>query len=96
MKELDGIEIRNRQPSDHENVISVMKDWWSGRDLTNMLLKVFFVHFANTTYIAGFESRIPCTVLECGDQGRSPRVTCRRFKSADASALSRLSIKSCR
>lgn len=58
MKGLDGIEIRNGKPSDHGNVISVMKDWWGGRDLTHMLPKVFFVHFANTTFIAEQENEL--------------------------------------
>ena len=35
------IEIRTGRPSDHEAVISVMPDWWDGRDLTSMLPKVF-------------------------------------------------------
>ena len=43
--------IRNSKPSDHQRIISVMKDWWEGRDLTWMLPKLFLVHFCNTTFI---------------------------------------------
>lgn len=46
------LKIRKSRPSDHENVISVMPNWWEGRDLTSAVLKIFFVHFGNTTYIA--------------------------------------------
>ncbi|RJP52967.1 MAG: GNAT family N-acetyltransferase [Anaerolineaceae bacterium] len=28
-----------------------MKEWWDGRDLTNLLLKQFFYHFRNTIFI---------------------------------------------
>jgi predicted GNAT superfamily acetyltransferase len=43
--------VRNSKPSDHHRIISVMKDWWGGRDLTWMLPKLFLVHFCNTSFI---------------------------------------------
>ena len=43
--------IRNSKPSDHQRIISVMKDWWGGRDLTWMLPKLFLVHFCDTSFI---------------------------------------------
>ena len=43
--------VRNSKPSDHQRIISVMKDWWGGRDLTWMLPKLFLVHFCNTSFI---------------------------------------------
>jgi ribosomal protein S18 acetylase RimI-like enzyme len=46
-----GLTIRNTKPSDHQRIISVMKDWWGGRDLTWMLTKLFLVHFCNTSFI---------------------------------------------
>ena len=52
MNEMKEIRIRNGNPSDHEKVISVMPDWWGGRDLSSSVLKVFFIHFRDTTYIA--------------------------------------------
>ncbi|MDR3541670.1 MAG: GNAT family N-acetyltransferase [Desulfosporosinus sp.] len=52
MNILDEINIRNARPSDHENVVSVMPDWWGGRDLSSSVLKVFFIHFNKTTYVA--------------------------------------------
>lgn len=50
--QLKSITIRNGTPSDHENVIAVMPDWWGGRDFRSSVLKVFFFHFSNTTFIA--------------------------------------------
>jgi GNAT superfamily N-acetyltransferase len=46
-----GLTIRNSKPLDHQRIISVMKDWWGGRDLTWMLPKLFLVHFCNTSFI---------------------------------------------
>jgi hypothetical protein len=52
MNKLNDVSIRNARPSDHEKVISVMPEWWDGRDLSSSVLKVFFIHFSNTTFIA--------------------------------------------
>ncbi len=48
----DTIRIRNATPADYENVVSVMPDWWGGRDLTASVPKILFIHFGNTIYIA--------------------------------------------
>ena len=45
------LKIRNSKPSDHPIIISVLNDWWGGRDLTWMLPKLFFIHFCNTSFI---------------------------------------------
>lgn len=29
-----------------------MPGWWGGRDFTSSVLKIFFIHFSDTTYIA--------------------------------------------
>lgn len=50
--ENNNIVIRNGRPSDHDRIFSIMKDWWGGRDLTNLLLKNFFIDFNNTIFIA--------------------------------------------
>ncbi|MGE5391619.1 MAG: N-acetyltransferase family protein [Deltaproteobacteria bacterium] len=47
-----NITIRNGTPEDFEKVIEVMPGWWNGRDLTGMVLKLFFVHFRDTIFIA--------------------------------------------
>lgn len=47
----NNLSIRNSKPSDHVRIISVMKDWWDGRDLIWMLPKLFLNHFSSTSYI---------------------------------------------
>lgn len=58
MNAISDIIVRNGRPSDYDNVISVMPGWWSGRDLTCMLPKVFFIHFENTIYIAELKNEL--------------------------------------
>ncbi|WP_022663693.1 GNAT family N-acetyltransferase [Desulfospira joergensenii] len=48
---MDKYLIRNTLPTDHQRVISVMPDWWDGRDLRSMLPKVFFVHFCSNSFV---------------------------------------------
>lgn len=55
---MNGITLRKGRASDYENVISVMPDWWDGRDLTPAMLKVFFIHFSNTVFIAEIEGAL--------------------------------------
>ena len=35
-----------------------MPEWWGGRDLSSCVLKVFFIHFNNTTFIAEIGDRM--------------------------------------
>lgn len=46
-----GITIKKGQPADHDKIVSVMKNWWDGRDLTAMLPKLFLIHFHNTVLV---------------------------------------------
>ncbi len=46
-----GLNARNANPSDHQIIIGVLKDWWGGRDLTWMLPKLFLIHFNNTSFV---------------------------------------------
>ncbi|MEM8613217.1 MAG: GNAT family N-acetyltransferase [Cyanobacteria bacterium P01_H01_bin.105] len=43
--------IRNIRPSDYQSIINVLNDWWGGRSMSNMLPKLFFVHFCGTSFI---------------------------------------------
>src|SRR6266700_2822677 len=43
--------IRLATPSDYEDIISVLNDWWGGRQMSDMLPKLFFVHFRGTTFV---------------------------------------------
>ena len=44
--------IRQGLPADHGRILAVMTDWWGGRDLTGLLLMVFFKYFSDTVFIA--------------------------------------------
>ncbi len=46
-----GLSLRKSRPSDHHRIISVLEDWWGGRDLTWMLPRLFLIHFYNTSFI---------------------------------------------
>lgn len=44
--------IRHAEPTDYGRVISVIDDWWGGREMAAMLPKLFFVHFRDTSFVA--------------------------------------------
>jgi ribosomal protein S18 acetylase RimI-like enzyme len=49
---MENICIRNAEPSDYQPIISVVNEWWGGRSMADMLPKLFFVHFRQTSLIA--------------------------------------------
>jgi ribosomal protein S18 acetylase RimI-like enzyme len=55
---MDDLVIRNVEPSDYQPVISELNDWWGGRNMSDMLPKLFFVHFCNTSFVAEREGKI--------------------------------------
>lgn len=50
--------IRNTEPRDFYFITSVIDDWWGGRKMRDMLPKLFFVHFRDTSFIAEMDGRI--------------------------------------
>jgi len=46
------IEIRHARPSDYGRVYPLVNDWWGGREMTQNLPGVFFVHFEGSSFIA--------------------------------------------
>jgi predicted GNAT superfamily acetyltransferase len=48
---LSGVDIRRAEPSDHARVMAVLDEWWGGRRMVDMLPKLFFVHFRNTSLV---------------------------------------------
>jgi GNAT superfamily N-acetyltransferase len=50
--------IRHAEPSDYQPIIAVLNDWWGGRRMSDMLPKLFFVHFKPTSFVAEHEGRI--------------------------------------
>jgi predicted GNAT superfamily acetyltransferase len=49
---LSDVEIRHAEPADHARVIAVLDDWWGGRRMRDMLPKLFFLHFRDTSFVA--------------------------------------------
>jgi len=46
------LNIRKVSASDYAEVIAVLNDWWGGRQMSDMLPKLFFIHFQPTSFIA--------------------------------------------
>ena len=44
--------IRRLRPSDHAPVIAVIDEWWGGRPMAQMLPRLFFDHFTDTSFVA--------------------------------------------
>jgi len=49
---MDDFTIRHAEPCDYQPIISVLNDWWDGRIMSDMLPKLFFVHFRETSFVA--------------------------------------------
>ena len=58
MKNIGNLALRNVKPSDHEKVMSVIPEWWNGRDLSSSALKIFFIHFNNSCFVAEIDSEL--------------------------------------
>jgi predicted GNAT superfamily acetyltransferase len=48
---LSDLRIRHAEPADHARVIAVLDEWWGGRRMRDMLPKLFFVHFGDTSFV---------------------------------------------
>ena len=44
------MEIRHLEERDYPGVIAVIDQWWGGRHMADMLPKLFFVHFRDTSF----------------------------------------------
>lgn len=44
------MELRQLEPSDYPFVIDAIDQWWGGRHMADMLPKLFFVHFRETSF----------------------------------------------
>src|SRR5690349_24062590 len=47
-----GVRIRPIRPSDYLAVIAVIDGWWGGRPMADMLPRLFFEHFTDTSFAA--------------------------------------------
>lgn len=52
------LSVRNAGPEDWERVVAVMLDWWTGRDLRDLLPRVFFDHFGSTSLIVEHDDEL--------------------------------------
>jgi ribosomal protein S18 acetylase RimI-like enzyme len=55
---MENISIRHAEPSDYLTVINVMDDWWGGRAVGELLPKLFFIHFRETSFVAEKEGQL--------------------------------------
>jgi ribosomal protein S18 acetylase RimI-like enzyme len=46
------VRIRHAGPTDHARVAAVIDDWWGGRRMRDMLPRLFFTHFRDTSFVA--------------------------------------------
>lgn len=49
---MSDVGIRHAEPADHARVVGVLDEWWGGRHMVDMLPKLFFVHFRETSFVA--------------------------------------------
>ncbi|MEW6263335.1 MAG: GNAT family N-acetyltransferase [Thermodesulfobacteriota bacterium] len=49
---MEGMVIRHAEPADYQPIIAVVNDWWGGRNMRDMLPKLFFIHFRPTSFVA--------------------------------------------
>jgi ribosomal protein S18 acetylase RimI-like enzyme len=43
--------IKTLEPSDYDFIIGELNEWWGGRNMTDMLPRLFFKNFNNTSFI---------------------------------------------
>ena len=64
------MEIRPIRPSDHRPVISVIDGWWGGRHVADMLPRLFFEHFTDTSFAAERDGRLAGFLVGLTSQSR--------------------------
>ena len=50
--------VRKNRPEDYTIIHSVINDWWGGRPMADMLPKLFFIHFQETSFIIEKDNEI--------------------------------------
>lgn len=51
-------ELIKLSPDDYDTIINQLNVWWGGRSMTDMLPRLFFKHFSNTSFIIKNEEDI--------------------------------------
>jgi ribosomal protein S18 acetylase RimI-like enzyme len=49
---MGGIAVRTAEPADYDRIAPLVDEWWGGRAMIDMLPRLFFVHFRETTFVA--------------------------------------------
>ncbi len=52
------IQLRPLAPDDYDSIIAVVNDWWGGRNMRDMLPRLFFAHFCRTSFVAECEGEL--------------------------------------
>ncbi|WHY78635.1 GNAT family N-acetyltransferase [Neobacillus sp. WH10] len=52
------MEIRSVKGSDYYVISPLINEWWGGRNMSDLLPKLFFNHFTNTSFIAEKEGKL--------------------------------------
>lgn len=45
------INLRTLTETDYDKIILVVNEWWGGRNVADMLPRLFFIHFQNTSFV---------------------------------------------
>jgi len=44
--------VRNAASADYDRIAPLVDEWWGGRQMIDMLPRLFFVHFSETAFVA--------------------------------------------
>jgi ribosomal protein S18 acetylase RimI-like enzyme len=55
---ITNIKTRNLKESDYLPIKTVINDWWGGRQMADLLPRLFFTHFRNTSFVVEEEGQI--------------------------------------
>ena len=55
---MTDILFRSLRPADYDRVISVVDEWWGGRQVAALLPRLFFHHFCRTSFAAEADGRV--------------------------------------
>jgi ribosomal protein S18 acetylase RimI-like enzyme len=59
----DGIVLRRPTEADHARLVSHVDDWWGGRRMHPLFLRMWFRHFSGTSWLAEDETGRPIGFL---------------------------------
>jgi predicted GNAT superfamily acetyltransferase len=60
---LNGVISRHAVPEDHARVTAVLDEWWGGRRMVDMLPRLFFTHFRDTSFVAEREGELAAFLI---------------------------------